>query len=452
MTSLTGLSPNNPRDYVGPNVALVTCVTRNREPTGADYRQPETGKLYPFSTLWIIGKNPTTGTFGDLYYLSKIVSNVAYWMKLSSGAINPLLAVNVQAATAPGINPVNPDGSGTLTIDGATVANHGVPLQSRTRALNAFNFEIQYAGTSIATNASLSGVSHFNSAQFTVDGSGFVSLVGMSGGVDSFTTDVSGPVVANGGGNIDVTGTNVYSDGVVANTITLNLQGTNHTLFVGKGALTPAASLGTGSNGQLMQSKGNAADPDWTTATYPSTVAAGDVLYGSALNTVSGLAAGANGYVLTMVGGLPTWQPGGGGTLQTLSWTLTNSQIKNLHNTPIQLLPAPGVGKAYVIDKAVSKLIYGGTNAFTAGGGGAVYAYYGTTTFASGLMLNANVISTSTDYHYTNDIQGDSSLGGENQALNLYNPSATEIAGNAANNNTMSGTFSYFIATFQRIY
>src|SRR5688572_11052683 len=105
MTSLTGLSPNNPTSYVGPKVALNTVVTRNRRPTSADYRQPETGKLYPFSTLWLIGKDPTTGVQGELWYLSKIESNLGYWVMLNGGSIGSD-SFEVDTATAPGVNPV----------------------------------------------------------------------------------------------------------------------------------------------------------------------------------------------------------------------------------------------------------------------------------------------------------------------------------------------------------
>lgn len=83
MTSLTGLNPKDPNKYLGPNVAILSIVMRNREPTGTDYRQPETGKLYPLGSQWIIGKDPTTGTEGDLWYLSKIAANVGYWKKVA---------------------------------------------------------------------------------------------------------------------------------------------------------------------------------------------------------------------------------------------------------------------------------------------------------------------------------------------------------------------------------
>jgi hypothetical protein len=44
-----------------------------------------------------------------------------------------------------------------------------------------------------------------------------------------------------------------------------------------------------------------------------SAISTGDILYGSATNTISRLAAGTNGYVLTLSAGIPTWAAGGGG-------------------------------------------------------------------------------------------------------------------------------------------
>lgn len=188
MTNHTGLSPQSPIKYLGPNVYLAVVVTRNREPTGADYRQPETGKLYPFNTFWLVGKNPTTGVFGDVWYLSKIVSNVAFWIKLSAGGGGPLINVQVQTPIAPGVNPVAPTGLGLITFNGAVVTNAGIPVQSVTRALNTFNLEVQYAGSAAVATPTSSGLAHFNSAQFTVGATGFVSLLG-TGTLSSLTGD-----------------------------------------------------------------------------------------------------------------------------------------------------------------------------------------------------------------------------------------------------------------------
>lgn len=87
--SLTGFSGNNPTRYLGPNISLVAVVIRNREPTAADIKQPNTGKYYSFGTQWLVGETspgvaPTTGTRGDLWYLGYIDSNMAVWKQIAT--------------------------------------------------------------------------------------------------------------------------------------------------------------------------------------------------------------------------------------------------------------------------------------------------------------------------------------------------------------------------------
>jgi hypothetical protein len=68
-----------------------------------------------------------------------------------------------------------------------------------------------------------------------------------------FDTDVSGPVVPTAGGIIYVTGaSNIYSDGSIANTLRLELQGTDNTVFIGQGVNTPSVSSNVGFNGQVL--------------------------------------------------------------------------------------------------------------------------------------------------------------------------------------------------------
>ena len=120
MTINNGISPKNPSRYLGPNVYLSSIVSRNRAPTSADYKQPETGKLYPLGSYWIVSVNPTTGTQGDLWYLSKIAANVAYWLLVSSGSSGPLIKIGVPDGTTP----VYPDATGLINFtstDGSVV-------------------------------------------------------------------------------------------------------------------------------------------------------------------------------------------------------------------------------------------------------------------------------------------------------------------------------------------
>lgn len=152
-------TPGNPRQYVGENRTLIPFVTRNRRPTSADYRQPETGNYYIYGSVWQVGANPTTGTYGELWMLSKIVANQAYWIQIQ--------------------------------------ANVDIPL--------------------------------------------------------TFTTNVGGPVSADSNDNIFMNAsTSTYTDGATANTIKTEVQGTNHALFVGRGASTPATTIAVGTTGQTL--------------------------------------------------------------------------------------------------------------------------------------------------------------------------------------------------------
>lgn len=69
--------------------------------------------------------------------------------------------------------------------------------------------------------------------------------------VEQFTTDVAGPVTP-AAGVVTVTGTNIYSDGSVANTLTLNNQATANTILYGAGPLSPMLELGPLTDGQLI--------------------------------------------------------------------------------------------------------------------------------------------------------------------------------------------------------
>ena len=127
------------------------------------------------------------------------------FVQLNGGGI-ATTSFDVQANTAPGTDPVVPTAAGVVTVNGAAVANHSVVLETRSRAANAYNLEIQYATSAAATDATKSGVSHFQSAQFSVDANGFVSLVGGAApAANSFPTD-TGTSVPSATGVLNVKG------------------------------------------------------------------------------------------------------------------------------------------------------------------------------------------------------------------------------------------------------
>lgn len=157
------------------------------------------------------------------------------FVQLNGGGI-ATTSFDVQSNTAPGTDPVLPSGTGVVTVNGAAVANHSVVLETHSRAANAFNIEVQYATSAAATDATKSGVAHFDSTDFTVDANGFVALAGAGAG-QTITGDSGGalaPTLGNwnilglsgsktsGSGSTLTVKSPPYSDQAAGTTVTLN--------------------------------------------------------------------------------------------------------------------------------------------------------------------------------------------------------------------------------------
>ncbi|CAB4165947.1 hypothetical protein UFOVP844_2 [uncultured Caudovirales phage] len=150
-----------------------------------------------------------------------------------SGGGGSATNINVDVAQAPGVDPVVPNGSDNITFTGAQVASGVVGanvLRTFTNMPSEVIYQIQQSGASAAQDTTLNGVAHFDSANFTVT-NGFVSLLGGSAGISSLITDVAGPVMQDGSGQVTFTGEAVAahaipieSDGSVANTLSYQVQ------------------------------------------------------------------------------------------------------------------------------------------------------------------------------------------------------------------------------------
>jgi hypothetical protein len=113
-----------------------------------------------------------------------------------------------------------------------------------------------------------------------------------------------------------------------SNPLTLAQGGTNASLTASNGGIVYSGSsalavlAGTSTASQPLLSGASSA-PSWASSTYPSTVASGGLLYGSATNTVSVLAPTASSVLTTTSGSVPQWStkvPGStGGSLQLIS-------------------------------------------------------------------------------------------------------------------------------------
>lgn len=164
------------------------------------------------------------------------------FVSLVSSSNPPTLAFDVQANTAPGTDPVLATALGVVTVNGAAVAAHSVPIETRSRAANAFNIEIQEAAAVAASDATKSGICHFNSANFSVDANGFVT----ASGVASTITGDSGGALSPTAGNWNVLGRSGSKTSGSGSTITVKSppysdQGGSATVTLNSGSFVTAA-------------------------------------------------------------------------------------------------------------------------------------------------------------------------------------------------------------------
>lgn len=145
---------------------------------------------------------------------------------------------------------------------------------------------------------------------------------------------------------------------------------------------------------------------------------------------------------------IPIWQ--------TARLTLTSAQVKTLHGTPVQIIPAPGQGFGIVLAYATAKLNYGGNNAFTAGASQGIGLFYNNTTtnVIADILFIPNAMITNTANAFTVTSFTITSLVNkaagvlDNVNIAIYNTVATEISGNAAGDNTIDVTVIYAIVPF----
>lgn len=207
-----------------------------------------------------------------------------------------------------------------------------------------------------------------------------------------------------------------------------------------------------------------------------NTATSGKVLIGNGTNFVSSTptypnASATSGKVLisdgtNFVASTPTYPNTGGtsgfflqsdgtnfvqGNLRYVTKQLTSAQIKLLHATPIEIIPAPGLGKVAIVVNSMGKMTYGGSNVFVAGAAQSVQLAYGTATTAhSNVVTNASIVAAASNYCYGQALSTNANIAIaslENVAINLYNSVATEISGNAAGDNTITVACLFYITS-----
>ena len=185
-------------------------------------------------------------------------------------------------------------------ILGASTAAGTSPVTTA-GAISTLTVNVQKAQAIAATDATKVGLANFDSASFSVDANGFVTLVGGGEAIDSIHPDSgTDPVVPTAAGLVNIVGSGSTTTVGSLNTLTIQLTGlTNHAVLVGAGTTTITKVGPTATTGQVLQSAGAAADPAFSTATYPLTSTINQILYSSASNTITGLATANRGVLTT---------------------------------------------------------------------------------------------------------------------------------------------------------
>jgi hypothetical protein len=349
--------------------------------------------------------------------LSNTAVGVGAGQNINSGSSNTAIGSGALNALTTGSN--NIVLVGATAYSGAEDSNIVIGSTGQTGESHVIRIGQQGATAGFQNScfiAGITGVTVSNQQIVTIDAGGGTTNGNMG-------TVATIPVANGGTGAATLTGILIGhgTSAVTANTVT------QFDVLVG-GASNAITSIGPGTAGQVLQSGGAAANPVYSTATYPATAGtSGNVLTSDGTNWISSTPSSA---------------------LSIASVTLTSSQIKSLHATPIAIVAAPGAGKVIVLVNAICKFKYGGSNVFVAGAGQTINLYYSNTiAFVGNFGNNVTLVGTTTGYTYPGLTSNLINQSFENLALNAYNPVATEISGNAANDNTFTISCVYYIAT-----
>lgn len=210
------------------------------------------------------------------------------------------------------------------------------------------------------------------------------------------------------------------------------------------GSATPAANILNlvGGTGLSTTAAGNTVTFDLDTpvdetlgGTGQTTFATGDILYASAANTLSKLPIGSAGEVLTVVAGVPSWEPDGGGTVTSVSGT-PGRITSTGGTTPVIDIDATYVGQTSIV--TLGTVTTGTWNATTIG---VTKGGTGLTTAAQGDLLYGSAANTySALAKDTNSTRYLSNTGTSNNPAWAQVNLANGVTGNLPVTNLNSGT------------
>lgn len=103
--------------YEGQDYSFVPRYVRPRDPTSSDIKPKEQQGYYSIGAVWY------NKTSGNIFFLQKIVNNIATWLLLTSSSGGPLVQVGVPL----GASPIQPDVNGLInfTSSGGSISITG---------------------------------------------------------------------------------------------------------------------------------------------------------------------------------------------------------------------------------------------------------------------------------------------------------------------------------------
>jgi len=270
----------------------------------------------------------------------------------------------------------------TWTSPTTTVNGQSCTLGS-TCTVTAVASSIAFPATVSGTVTS-GGIPYFSSATGMSSSAALAAnalVIGGGAGVAPATTTTGTGVVTAIGNNTNTNG------GFVVPTTAL----AQYSLVVGGGSGTGPSVIATGSAGQHLQSGGAAANPSWTTATFPATTTAGTLLASGTANTVTASATPTLGVAGTTAGTLTlSGVTSGTATIQTAAAAGTGTifQVPSTNGTTGYALTTNGSG---VTSWNILGVAGGGTGLATGTSGGIPY-FSSATGMSSSAALAANAL------------------------------------------------------------
>lgn len=224
MSFAQGPSYLNALKYTGDQLSDVPCVNYPRAPTSTD-------RNYPLFALWRNSNKQAIlpDSEGDMWFLSRFDATTqppnAIWLKVATG-LGP--GGNVQTLSDNANTKVYPDVNGNIQFRNGS-------------------------GISIVSTPA----SHYVTISAT-----------NSGDIQEITTDVGTPVTPDTNGNVDFVGSSSTFTSSFSHGLNTEIQGTNHTLFVGRGAHVAGTNIAAGIDHSICMGN-TAADPGFTTTGAP---------------------------------------------------------------------------------------------------------------------------------------------------------------------------------------